>query len=381
MFSFLLFSARSNKILQRIAPLFNGNNVTFQTMQKVSLSYTNHPLFTSKSRFTFGDLDINSIKFTNSYAKIIKGNFNNINIRNCVFSNSKSPLEVKSGIVYQHKIKEGMILTRKNISLVISSSVFKDLSTHKKQRGGAITATETAIAVARCLFDKCNSIDGGAIYCETVGLELRYVGFHSCNCPLNGGAIYLNASFVDAKMIEFINGEAKFGAAVYAINSQIEMNKVSVTGNTASEGAFFIENTEILFNETFFTNNRGGLTSSTAAIFFQNSPIEIASVHFQNNTNPSGPSILRAKGNSTLKVIESSCFPKNYKLPIHAEGESKIIQLEECPGVTDTMLDTEESDRVELVIKNSTGSFGFALAMLAIIITPFALAFSLPRLL
>lgn len=379
MISLLFHLSYSSNILQRVAPLFNGNNITFVSKKEVQLSYTKYPLFLSNSKFSANMLNIHNTIFTRSAAKIVKGSFHQLNIKGCVFSNSKSPLESNSGIVYQNIITEPLVLTTKDAGVSISSSLFKDLTSSKENRGGAITITRISASIARCSFENCNSINGGAIYATESMIELRFVGYHGCSASNNGGAFYLDNSKVDIEMSEFTKCKANsLGAVFYGNYSTIILNKMTLYQNTAKTAAVYLISSAFEGIEGFFSNNTA--TEECAGLYLKDSYATLSVVHFgMNFIKKDVETPICGSGNSSVSFLEYSCLPANYKLPVHHTGN--LTYLDQCPLLEQSILDIQESAFLDINVVNSVYSSRFVYALIAIIVVPILIAFFLPKLL
>jgi len=314
-------------------------------------------------------------------------NFRNITLTNFMIINLAS-LNA-SNVIFKNMLPAhvkddsygGAIYAPSNRDIHLDNCIFVG---NQAEYGGAVYVRGGSLTIVNSLFYNNLAYNyGGAIAAESrvkiIINNTRFSNVSSANDA--GGAIYLVSSSLSASNMSVSNSSATFGAAVTSINSDLDLNNVTLMDNTAryeggaiyqiygsiflnssrlinnsarNGGGLFIDDVNvhnITFNEftSNFASNYGGAIYSllshcnmTTNTFFNNSAFLFNETYFT-----SGINLTLGNGNYSMYVFNQtsvSALPSHYDLrddgyvtPVKDQGDggncwafAALASLESC---------------------------------------------------
>ena len=301
-------------------------------------------------------------------------NWGSLNASNAIFKNML-PAHVKDDSY------GGAIYAPSNRDIHLDNCIFVG---NQAEYGGAVYVRGGSLTIVNSLFYNNLAYNyGGAIAAESrvkiIINNTRFSNVSSANDA--GGAIYLVSSSLSASNMNVSNSSATFGAAVTSINSDLDLNNVTLIDNTAryeggaiyqiygslslnssrlinnsarNGGGLFIDDVNvhnITFNEftSNFASNYGGAVyyllshcNMTTNTFFNNSAFLFNDTYFT-----SGINLTLGNGNYSMYVFNQtsvSALPSHYDLrddgyvtPVKDQGDggncwafAALASLESC---------------------------------------------------
>ena len=385
MFSVLTFASSIRKA-NRIAALSLSSNVTFQSKKSISLKYSEHPLFLSNQMNSLSSLTISKTKFLNSFAPITQGYFRNLNIKNCVFADSKSPVKaLGNSSLYTKTITNRTVVKKFMTNIYFTKFLRCGSESSMNPEGGAIFTNEVQIVIAKCLFDSCAARFGGAIYLNSsTTAELKYVHFSGCTGTNKGGAIFMTGSSLSMDMCIIAGCNADQGGAIFGSGySILRITNGSIYNNKATKGAALrLESSSVMMFRVFYTNNNC-TKEKNDAVEIMESQAYLEEVMFTGNSilENGTPAHLKFEGGQALNMTHC-CIPENTKLsPVLeeiAKNSSNLKHTGECMALDSEIPEAEENIDYFFSIKNSTNTMQFFLAIVGVIAIPIIIMSVLP---
>ena len=385
MFSVLTF-ASSIRQANRIAALSLSRNVTFQSKKSISLKYSEHPLFLSNQLNSLSSLTISKTKFLESFAPITQGYFRNLNIKNCIFADSKSPVKsLGNSSMYIRTLENRSAVTKYMTNIYFTKFLRCGSESSTSSEGGAIYTHEVQIVIARCLFDSCKSSNGGAIYLNSsTTAELKHVHFTKCFSTNKGGAIYLTGSSLSIDMSIIADCNAEEGGAIFGCQySLLRISNGSLHDNIAKKGAALrLESSSIMTFKVFFTNNNCTKKLCQAVEIIESQAFLEEAIFLGNiNKEDGAEAHIIFDGDGILNMTHC-CIPQSAKLSSRLEDLAKnpsfIKHIGTCPALYIEIIEAEETIDYSYSVKNSTNTTQFFLAILGAIVIPIVIMFLLP---
>jgi hypothetical protein len=383
--SLLSIASTTNK-LNRIAALSLTTNLTFQSKNSVSLKYSNHPLFLSNQKNLLSSLTLINSKFVKSFSAITQGYFRNLLVKNCVFSDSKQPINVAGeNSMYTRTVKNRTEFSKYLMNIYYTRFLRCGLESKKNEYGGAIFAQSVQLVFAKCLFDSCMADYGGAIFLNSsTKAELKFVHFSGCTGLKKGGAVYFKEATVLMDMCVIAGCRADEGGALFCKGfSMLRLTNGSIFNNIAHRGAAVIlQSSSTMMFRVFFTGNNCTKEKNDAVELYDSDAF-LEEVMFARNINieTGKPGDLKYEGDGVINMT-SCCIPGNSPLsPILkeiAKNSSNLMHIGECPELDNEIPEAEETIDYFYSVKNSTSTAGFFLSVIGAILIPIIIMLLLP---
>jgi predicted outer membrane repeat protein len=321
MLSFLFVFSRQSE-LSRISVMAQLNNISFKAVKLIQMPFIKHPIFTFSRTSGISAFSLLSTSFKRVSANIIYSNRGNINIRNCKFSNSFSPVYFSAqqngedkhpqNSMQQRDYKDRLRSIGQNITFLQCSfhalSSFPGASSDKN--GGAVFCRSVFINFTDCLFAGNRASAGGACYFHNSS-----VYFQDCNFSLNkatsdGGAICSENTNMTMKNCNFVKNQADISAGAITCKNNVLSGENSLfQENTAlsKSGAIDADKSKIHFESVHFTENKCRFKSSGVVINLKKSSIELYICMINSKTKkPRSP--ISCEDNESTIHTKGTCF-------------------------------------------------------------------------
>ena len=314
MLNFLNILARGNE-LSTVSALAQLHNISFKSNKVISKPFLKHPIFSFSRTNAFSSFSLLSTSFRHVASHVVYSKRGNIQVKNCEFFESISPIYVDS--------------------LPLNKSRQLPKNSQQRDYKGRIRAIGKNVTFIQCSFHALSSSpgvgfdrDGGAVFCKN-----SFINFTDClfagNRASSGGACYFHNSTVYLQDCNFsLNKATNDGGAICSEYTNATIINCNFVKNQAdmSAGAFSCKNSVLFAENTLFQENMD--FSKSGAIDAESSKIHLESVQFKDNKCKfkSGGIIINLKKSSAeLYACMINSKSKKAKAPIKCEDNLSVV--------------------------------------------------------
>lgn len=288
-----------------------------------------------------GEICFNNLTLTN-FKLINKGNFNasnsiltklipthtvyDNNFGGAIYAPSNKNIYLENCTIFDNSARYGAALYVKGGSLTIINSLFYNNIAYSF--AGAIAGESVKIRINNSRFNNCSSLGdaGGALYLLSSSLNAWNLTVNNSSSTFGAAITALNSNLNISDSI-FENNHAKYnGGAIYQFYGSVELNSSKFINNSAyNGGALFINDASVLnITNNDFTDNYAS-NYAGAVYYFLNNDINLTSNFFKDNIagqfNDSyrmiSVDLVIGNGNYTIYVNNqtfNSTLPEKYDL-------------------------------------------------------------------
>lgn len=162
-----------------------------------------------------------------------------------------------------------------------------------QNEGGGLFITAASPTIRDVTFrENSASVGGGAVFCDAATPTFEDITFsENAGETLGGGAILAIGCTINISAASFSNQTSQAGAGIYSVVSQLTLNDVTFTENTAvgGGGAIFNDSGTLIVNRAVFDRNTTTGTIGGGAIYDVGGTGRVNNAVFAGNETTTGP--------------------------------------------------------------------------------------------
>ena len=280
----------------------------------------------------------------------------------------QSELSLDSASISYNQAEDGGGLFLDDTPLTASSAQAHDNEADESGGGVYLTGSDEVVIEGLLLSDNTAGVTGGGLYSDAaVALTLSAMSFrgNSCDDDGYGGGLSVIAETVALTDTELSDNSCTYGGALAAIGSAVTLGTdVRLQDNDAEDGGgIWLDGGSLVAEGTTFTGNQA--TWSGGGLYLASSDVSLTSVSLSDNTARDGAA-LYASGELTLEISEAEVSDNYAAAAIEVEGGTTTLTKTTFSGSSNSgdtadFVQTGGSVTVEAVTSSTgLGTYGFS---------------------